>query len=339
MYGRRWRAALLATAAELLVSGSAHATMPTLTELPKPAQPSACHTWASKQSQDAFDIWGIENSGSTTRGVAIDRLTTYCMGGKLPEIVGFGSSVGFNDAYCEAHRGTTICNDYTAAEAQIKPSLPQPPAQPPSPVKPVVECAKFEESKNVILSGYIVEYEMDEETLVPHTTMGLRLDKPICFAKDPDDPIDFLDIGNVDRKIVGRHGKVQGNMVAGDGWSIDTQMISADPPNDQAGIVWENVSYDQYMNSKSLSVAADNRDLKSIDVMQTYQRITSAMMFGKSEIDKVAFDCAHSRFQSLRTTWYEDQMATGRVTKVLGPGPWGSIPPYAIQAFARVCAP
>ncbi len=337
MIGRHWRFALLTISAALFVPASALATMPTLTELPKPAQPSACHTWASKQSQDAFDMWGIENSGSTTRGVAIDRLSTYCMGGKSPDIVGFGSSVGFNDGYCNVHRGTTICNNYIAAEAHTKVAPTQ--DQVSVPKEPTINCIKFEESQNVTLEGYIVEYEMDEETLVPHTTMAIKLDKPLCYAKDLADPIDLLDVGTVDRKIVGRHGKVQGNIVAGDGWSIDAQMVSADPPNDQAGIVWDNVSYDQYMNGKSLSVAVNNYDLKSIELMQSYQRITSAMMFGKSEIDRVAFDCAHSRFQSLKTTWYEEQMATGRVIKVLGPGPAGPIPPYAIQAFARVCAP
>lgn len=339
MAGRRWRLALFTiVTAAASVPEPALATMPNITELPKPAQPSACHTWASNQSQDAFDMWGIEDSGSTTRGVAIDRLTIYCMGGKPPEIVGFGSSVGFNDAYCDAHHGTTICNNYTAAAIQTK-AAPQTKAQAEVAKKPVVECTKFEDMQNITLDGYVVEYEVDEETLVPHTTMGLRLDKPICFAKSLDDPIDFLDIGSVDRKIVGRHAKVQGIMEAGDSWGINVQMVSTDLLNEHATTVWENISYDQYINGKSLSVSTSSYDLKSVDIMQTYQRISSAMMFGKSEIDRVYFDCAHSRFQSLKTTWFENQMATGKVTRTLGSGSWGPIPPYAIQAFARVCAP
>jgi hypothetical protein len=41
--------------------------------------------------------------------VAIERLARSCMGQKKPEIVGFGSSVGFDQAYCKQHRSERIC--------------------------------------------------------------------------------------------------------------------------------------------------------------------------------------------------------------------------------------
>jgi hypothetical protein len=91
---------------------AADATMPLLT--PKPQNPSlaACGAWAAKQDDDAIEMWGIQEDGTSSRAIAIDRLARSCMGQRPPEIVGFGSSVGFNEAYCEKHSTIKLCKDY-----------------------------------------------------------------------------------------------------------------------------------------------------------------------------------------------------------------------------------
>jgi hypothetical protein len=96
----------------LLATTSAHATMPMLTPEPKPPTPTACKRWAAKQNADAIDIWGIQDDGTSSRAVALRRLADSCIGHRPPDIVGFGSSVGFDEAYCEKHTTLKLCKDY-----------------------------------------------------------------------------------------------------------------------------------------------------------------------------------------------------------------------------------
>jgi hypothetical protein len=93
----------------LVLATDARATMPLLTAEPKPATPDACRAWASSQDEDAIELWGIEEDGTSSPEVAVQRLYLSCLGQQPPEIVGFGSSVGFNEAYCKKHPKQKIC--------------------------------------------------------------------------------------------------------------------------------------------------------------------------------------------------------------------------------------
>jgi hypothetical protein len=95
--------------AAIVLATAAHATMPVLTATPKPATPESCKAWASSQDEDAIWMWGTQEDGTTSEVVALQRLTASCLGEEPPEIVGFGSSVGFDDAYCEKHPQQKIC--------------------------------------------------------------------------------------------------------------------------------------------------------------------------------------------------------------------------------------
>lgn len=96
----------------LLAATSGHATMPMLTSSPKPPTPTACKKWAAKQDADAIGMWGIQDDGTSSRAVALRRLANSCMGHRPPDIVGFGSSAGFDEAYCEKHTTLKLCKDY-----------------------------------------------------------------------------------------------------------------------------------------------------------------------------------------------------------------------------------
>src|SRR5262245_25058100 len=94
----------------LLISATtASATMPLLTPKPTPATPDACRAWASEQDEDTIYMWGTQEDGTNSPEVAVERLTRSCMGHPTPEIVGFGSSVGFDEAYCKKHGDQKIC--------------------------------------------------------------------------------------------------------------------------------------------------------------------------------------------------------------------------------------
>ncbi|HZP09218.1 hypothetical protein, partial [Methyloceanibacter sp.] len=54
-------------------------------------------------------MWSTQEDGTHPPEVGLNRLTLYCMGQDRPEIVGFGSSIGFDTAYCDRHPGIKLC--------------------------------------------------------------------------------------------------------------------------------------------------------------------------------------------------------------------------------------
>jgi hypothetical protein len=93
----------------LMAAGSVYATVPMLTEQPTPASSVACKEWAARQDDEALEMWGIQEDGQSSRTVGINRLASYCMGLPKPEIVGFGSSAGFDRDYCKRHKKQDLC--------------------------------------------------------------------------------------------------------------------------------------------------------------------------------------------------------------------------------------
>lgn len=117
---RRAAVLVLATCILLVVAGNALATMPMLTDQPRPASPKTCKEWAAKQDDEALEMWGIQEDGKSSRAVGINRLASYCMGQPAPEIVGFGSSAGFDLDYCSKHQEQDLCIARQRSERQIR---------------------------------------------------------------------------------------------------------------------------------------------------------------------------------------------------------------------------
>ena len=90
---------------------AAQATMPVLSPAPHPPSLAACQRWAARQGEDARYMWGMQKAGGLSDTVAVARLTASCLGRKPPDIVGFGSSVGFDNAYCETHEAAGVCRN------------------------------------------------------------------------------------------------------------------------------------------------------------------------------------------------------------------------------------
>jgi hypothetical protein len=87
----------------------AFATAPVLTTKPSPPSLSSCQAWADRQSEDALDMWGQKSDGASSRDIAVLRLALFCLGDTPPQIVDFGSSIGFDDIYCRSHKREAIC--------------------------------------------------------------------------------------------------------------------------------------------------------------------------------------------------------------------------------------
>ena len=103
----------LALAFALLLPRGALATMPLLSDEPSSRTPATCQTWAGKQDEEALEMWGVMKDGGTSRDVGVMRLTLTCLGDEQPEIVGFGSSAGYDESFCAKHADWGVCRKET----------------------------------------------------------------------------------------------------------------------------------------------------------------------------------------------------------------------------------
>jgi len=87
------------------------ASMPALTPKPEPSGLKACQQWALDQDEDVKWMWGIKPNGSHLLDVGMARLVLHCLGDTVPDIVGFGSSIGFDTHFCDNHSETRICQE------------------------------------------------------------------------------------------------------------------------------------------------------------------------------------------------------------------------------------
>jgi hypothetical protein len=101
----------IAPAALVVTAAPALATMPLLGDMPSRRTDEACWAWADPQTknEDVAFMWGILDDGNSDRAVAVRRLADDCLGKPKAEIVGFGSSAGFDRDYCRRHSRQKIC--------------------------------------------------------------------------------------------------------------------------------------------------------------------------------------------------------------------------------------
>jgi hypothetical protein len=87
------------------------ATMPILDDMPPVRTDKTCWEWADREAADAdvTQMWGILEDGSSDRAIAVRRLAENCEGKPKPEIMGVGSSAGYDEFYCRKHSQQKIC--------------------------------------------------------------------------------------------------------------------------------------------------------------------------------------------------------------------------------------
>jgi hypothetical protein len=92
-------------------------------------------------------------------------------------------------------------------------------------------CLVFDEDQQLTLRGDIVQSATTEgsEGQPPHKYMTLILDGPICFARDKDEKLTFIEVYPIPPKWLGHHVAVTGSMLADDSWSIDVKGIKDAP--------------------------------------------------------------------------------------------------------------
>jgi hypothetical protein len=95
--------------------------MPMLPDMPKNKSLRSCKAWAQhaiKSDDDIAMMWGLQESGDSSAQVAVRRLVANSLGKEMTEIVGFYSSAGVAQAFCEAHKQTRLCKKWEAEHAQ-----------------------------------------------------------------------------------------------------------------------------------------------------------------------------------------------------------------------------
>ena len=76
-----------------------------------------------------------------------------------------------------------------------------------------------------------------------------------------------------------------------------------------------------------------------ITTLTNFDSVSSAQMFGLSEVETIIFDCQESKMSSAGTKWYEGKFATGGLTKEF-PAPlneWYPISRHYLRLFAETC--
>jgi hypothetical protein len=105
-----------------------------------------------------------------------------------------------------------------------------------------------------------------------------------------------------------------------------------------AGPSWQKFDSDSYVDKSTKQILAAGK--VKVSVLHDYEAITSAQMWGLSEIEVAVFDCMNSKYISASDVWFEGRMAAGNVEKTFpASSKWGPIPVYYIKLFASVCAP
>jgi hypothetical protein len=97
---------------------------------------------------------------------------------------------------------------------------------------------------------------------------------------------------------------------------------------------------DDYCTYIDLSAKTGSVDgiINGVTILGDYVSISSAQMFGLSEVERVSFDCAKSRSLFGTSDWYEDRMARGKKVKTLpSSAKWVPIPYNYRNLFAKVC--
>lgn len=63
-------------------------------------------------------MWGLREDGASSEQVAIKRLVANCLKAEMPEIVGFYSSSGVAQTFCETHMQTKLCKKWKLDSAK-----------------------------------------------------------------------------------------------------------------------------------------------------------------------------------------------------------------------------
>ena len=114
---RVWRPRALAAAVLGFFgfTSAAFATMPSLPEAPKHHSRQSCVEWAKQAAGKDDEIrmmWGLQEDGESSSPVAERRLTAFCLGGAIPQIVGFWAGAGEAEEFCKTHKNTALCKKW-----------------------------------------------------------------------------------------------------------------------------------------------------------------------------------------------------------------------------------
>jgi hypothetical protein len=110
------------------------------------------------------------------------------------------------------------------------------------------------------------------------------------------------------------------------------------PSGNRKQVKW--VQFDRDLHIDPFSRAEYSVFRTGITTLTNYESISSAQMFGLSEVETVIFDCQESKMSSNGTKWYQGQFAAGKLTKEFPAelNEWYPISRHYLRLFAEICS-
>ena len=96
-------------------TSAAFATMPLLPDEPKHRSRQSCGAWAKQAAEKDDEVrmmWGLQENGESSSLLAERRLTAFCLGAAIPQIVGFWAGAGEAEEFCKTHKNTALCKKW-----------------------------------------------------------------------------------------------------------------------------------------------------------------------------------------------------------------------------------
>ena len=82
---------------------------------------------------------------------------------------------------------------------------------------------------------------------------------------------------------------------------------------------WSRLDFDPNAYIDHSKMTGDKLSGFKVVTLNSYDSISSAQMFGLSEIDEIEINCQKATMRDLKITWTEKQMGKGKITHKEGP--------------------
>ena len=98
-----------------------------------------------------------------------------------------------------------------------------------------------------------------------------------------------------------------------------SQSTKPNKPINYASLNWSRLPFDQNSFIANSQITGDKAFGFQVITMNNFKEITSAQMWGLSEISEISINCQNATMQDLKVIWTENQMGAGKITFSEGP--------------------
>jgi hypothetical protein len=115
----------------------------------------------------------------------------------------------------------------------------------------------------------------------------------------------------------------------------DLKMVGSTSVDDYSSYNWSRLPFDSNSFIDNSRMTGDKSTAFKVITMTSYKEISSAQMWGLSEISEIAIDCQNAAMQDLKIAWTEKEMGKGKIAHLEGPLPSFSVKNVIDGTFER----